>query len=361
MKLIDLKKFEFTPLNILKLAGVVVVGIVIISIILSIFGSVVRKPHMGGPGMPMYDEEISARPAGVAYIKEMAQRAVGYGADGYDGDMVMLSARNAASSFPAPLPPMYPQGTTGDTAEEFEVTEYSASFESRDKDETCDTIKDLKSRSFVIFESANEHDRGCNYTFKVLHANVSEILSFIESMDPKDLNENTYTIKNQVDDFTSETEILEKKLASIDETLENAIDAYDEIQRIATNSQDAEALARIIDSKLQLIERLTQERINVNEQLDRYSRLKDEQLDRLEYTYFHISVFERAFVNGEEIADSWKESVRQFFYDLNQIAQDLTVNLILLLVMAVQWILYALILIVIAKYVWKAAKYIWNR
>jgi hypothetical protein len=352
------KKFTFTPLNVFKATLIGLGGLIVIIILFSLIGSLFSVPRLGG-GMPTMDMAVSE--SAISYRGGAGVASYGYDSDFPMSGNVMLSARNAASSFPAPQPPMYPQGSTGDTAEEFEVTEYSASFESRDKEETCGAIKSLKSRSYVIFENANEYDHGCNYTFKVLHANVGEILSFIEGMDPKDLSENTYTIKNQVDDFTSETEILEKKLASIDETLESAIAAYDEIQRIATNTQDAEALARIIDSKLQLIERLTQERINVNEQLDRYTRLKDDQLDRLEYTYFHVNVFERAFIDGEELGDSWKQSIQRFFHDLNKIAQDLTVNLVLLLVMATQWILYALILVVIAKYVWKAVKYIWYR
>ncbi len=358
-----LKNFTWTPLNVLKAAVLGLGGLIVIIILFSFVGSFFKSvaPQFGSDGL-MVGPFISARPeASPAYYKEEASYDSSYGVGGgYAGD-AMLSVRNAMVSMPAPMPPSYPQGTTGDTAEEFEVTEYSAMVESQDADQTCASVADLKSRSYVVFESANESDEGCNYTFKVRHSNVAEILTFVQGLNPKDLNENTYTIKNQVDDFTSETEILTKKLASIDETLESALDAYDDIQRLATQSQDASALARVIDSKIQLIERLSQERININEQLDRYARMKTEQLDRLEYTYFYISVYEREFIDGDGIKDSWKESIRMFFHDLNTIAQDLTVNLVLLLVMAVQWILYVLILVVIAKYVWKVVRYIWLR
>ena len=360
-----LKNFTWTPLNVLKAAVLGLGGLIVIIILFSFVGSFFKSvaPQFGGMGM-VDGPFISARPeASPAYYREEAayDSDYSYGMDGGSAGDAMLSVRNAMVSMPAPMSPSYPQGTTGDDAEEFEVTEYSATVETRNKEETCASVADLKSRSYVVFESANDSDGGCNYTFKVRHANVEEILTFVKGLDPKDLNENTYTIKNQVDDFTSETEILTKKLASIDETLESALAAYDDIQRLATQSQDASARARVIDSKIQLGERLSQERININEQLDRYARMKTEQLDRLEYTYFYISVYEREFIDGDGIKDSWKESIRMFFHDLNTIAQDLTVNLVLLLVMAVQWILYVLILVVIAKYVWKAVKYIWYR
>ncbi len=362
-----LTTIKWTPLNILKASAIGLGALLLFSILFSVVSSTFKSvsPHFSineVPGGMMFEGDFSsARPsASPAFYAEEA----GYDMaemDSYGGGMVTLSARNAASSMLYPMPPMAPQGTTGDTAEDFEVTEYSASIETRNKDATCGSIADLKSRSYVVFESANEGDTSCNYSFKVRHENVEEVLAFVKTLEPTDLNENTYTIQNQVEDFTSETEILQKKLASVNETLESALDAYDGIQRLATQSQDESALARVIDSKIQLIERLSQERITINEQLDRYARAKSEQLDRLEYTYFHVSVYERKFVDGDQIRDSWKDSLAATIGDINRIIQESTLGLYALLFLALQWILYILILVVIAKYVWKAVIYIWYR
>lgn len=348
------KNFTPTPANVLKAAGLGVGALFVLALGFSVLNSV----FAGFPSplsMATNGFAVSSEPA--YYKEEMAQLAYN---DGYGigGGGVALSARNVAGiSYPYPQP----GGTTGDNAEEFEVTEYSASIESRNKSNECGAIADLKAKTYVIFESANESDKNCTFTFKVKQDNVEEILGVIKGMNPRDLSENTYTIKNQVDDFTSETEILTKKLTSLDETLASALKAYDDIQRLATQNQNADALAKIIESKIQLIERLTQERININEQLDRYARMKSEQLDRLDYTYFHVSVYERAFVDGEQIVDSWKMSIQQFFTNLNKSLQDLTVNLVLLLILAIQYVLYILILVVVAKYVWRAVVYIWNK
>jgi hypothetical protein len=226
---------------------------------------------------------------------------------------------------------------------------------------TCAEITALKELDYVIFESANEYDKGCNYTFKVAHSNVEEILGVIEALDPNELSESTYTIKRQLDDFTSETEILERKLASINETLESAINAYDEITLLATRTQNAEALAKIIDSKLNIIERLTQERINTTAQLERLLRAKAEQLDRLEYTYFHVNVYENKFVDGEYLKDSWQAAVKNFVRDVNRAVQDVTINLLALLFVLAQYILYFFILLISGKYLWRAVKYIWKK
>ncbi len=353
------KKFEVTPLNILKAAGVLIIALVVITFLFRLFEPLVQttltQATRGGvglagkvaPGMMQgegYYEE--------SYARDMADSAYGYGG-GNDG--LMLSSTNIG------IPSPRPGYTTGDDAEEFEVTEYSATIEVRDSARACADLSALKARSYVIFEHANEYDRGCNVTFKVAHDNVAEILGIIEDMDPEDLSESTYTIKQQIDDYTSETEILERKLETIDETLESAVAAYDELTVLATRTQDVESLAKIIDSKIGIIERLTQERITISAQLERLERSKAEQLDRLEYTYFHVNVYENKLIDGEQLANSWEQAVKSFVRDMNGIVQDVTINLVALLFVIAQYVLYFFILLFVAKYLWRAGRYLWEK
>jgi hypothetical protein len=228
-------------------------------------------------------------------------------------------------------------------------------------DETCAKVAGLKTKDYVIFESASEYDLGCNYVFKVKKANVAEILAVIKEMNPKDLVENTYTIKALVEDYTSEIEILQKKLTSIDETLKKAVAAYDGVGTLATKIQNVETLTKIINNKIDIIERMTQQRININAQLEQIARAKAEQLDRLEYTYFSVNILEDKFIDGKSIKDSWKASVKKFVTDINQIVQDITVNLVAFLFTLLQYAIYLFIIIVVAKYGWKFVKYIWKR
>jgi hypothetical protein len=267
----------------------------------------------------------------------------------------MLSTRNVMPI----LPPR--GGTTGNDAEAYEVTDYSARFETRNSEKTCGEIKDLKVLSYVIFENMMESDRQCSVTFKVEHKNVSEILAKVKEMNPKDLTENIQTIKRQIDDFTSETEILEKKRDSIDQTLTGALRAYDEITALATRTQNADALAKIIDSKIGIIERLTQERINISAQLDQLSRAKADQLDRLKFTYFNVSVYENKFFDGENLFDSWKRSLKNLVNTINSVLQSITVGLAGFLLWLLPILVYALIIVVLGKYAWRTVKYIWTR
>ena len=348
----DLSKLNVKPASVLKIAGVVVLALILLTIVSRVVGPTMSflpgrsasvRGSMGSSEMASYGYDAAA-PSG-----KMA-------ADSYQtAGMPTLSTRNVI----APMPPAT-GGGTGNRAEEFEVKQYYGTIETRTKTETCSTIASWKAKPYVIFESANESDRSCDYMFKVEKTRVEEVLAQVKALNPKDLSENVQSIKRQVDDFTSEVDILTKKQASIEKTLDDAVRAYDEITVLATRTQDAASLARIIESKIQIIERLTQERINVNEQLDRLARAKAEQLDRMEYTYFQLSVYENKFVDGENLKDSWKAAVREFVQDVNRIAQDLTVGLVALFFFAIQWLIYFFIVLVIVKYVWKFTKAIWK-
>jgi len=345
-----LKKFDPKTSTILKIGGLAIVAIVVIAITFRLIGSSLNSVFLKNSisnifpvGAPSYDSTKSS--GGIA--------AYG-GATG-----IGLSERNVASQ--NSILPYNNGGTTGSDAEQFEVTEYNAAVETRQLKNTCATIAGLKTLDYVIFENANEYDRGCNYVFKVKKANVSEILSAIKGMNPKEISENTYTIKKLVEDFTSEVEILQKKLASIDDTLKKAVSAYDDITELATRVKDVESLAKIIDSKISIIERLTQERINANAQLEAIQRAKAVELDRLEYTYFRVNVVENKFIDAKILKDSWKAAIKEFVRDINKIAQDITVNLFVFLFYILQYAIYILILLFIAKYGWVLVKKIWKK
>ncbi len=329
--------------NVLKGAVVALIAIVLIALGFSIITSTFKQSHSvqfapSGIGMGAYDS-------------------------GYDYDEsadYKLSTRNVVGEA-EPVPPGEPSPVVGDDAEDFEVTEYSASIETRQLEQDCDAIAGLKVHDYVVFENANEYDRGCSYSFKVKSDNVDEILAVVMGLNPRDFNENTFTIKQTIEDFTSEEEILLKKLETIDDTLEQATASYDELTELATRVQDVESLATIINSKINIIERLTQERINISARLENLQRAKAAQLDRLEYTYFYVSIYENRFVDWKQIKDSWKSAVQDFVWDINSIIRGISLDLVSGLLRTAQIALYLFILLVVVKYGWKAAKWMWRK
>jgi len=339
------ENFNLKPTNVLKLAGLAIVVIAVLAVAIKFITysvSPLVSSLSGNTNMvsqKMYDSYEGAA--------EMA----------YDSNSASLSARNVAPE----IMPTTSNNTPGNDAEEYEIKNYNANIETRNLEDTCNSIAGLKVRDDVIFENASKYEKSCSYTFKVKTDKVTEILDIIKTLDPKELNENIFTIKNVINDYTNEVEILEKKLASIESTLNNAVKAYDEITDVATRTQDANALAKIIDSKIQIIEKLTQEKINITTNLDRLARSKAEQLDRLEYTYFNVYIQENKFVDGENLKDSWKQAVKDFVYDTNKVIQDISINLVLVVLIILQYIVYFFIALFVAKYVWKFAKFVWKK
>lgn len=337
------ENFNFKTGNVLKLAGLAIVVIVVLALAIRIITYSVT---------PLTSSLFGSKSS----VSQNFGMMEGASMDYREND-VSLSARNVVSKPTSPTD----NTTSGDDAEAYEVKNYNANIETRNLKDTCNRLAELKSREDVIFENTNTYEKSCNYTFKVKISSVNEILDIIKKLDPKELNENVYTIKNIINDYTSEVEILEKKLASIDSTLNNAVKAYDEITDVARKTQDANALAKIIDSKIQIIEKLTQEKINITANLDTLARSKAEQLDRLDYTYFNVYVYENKFVDGQNLKDSWKEAIKSFVQDTNKVIQDISINLVLVALIILQYILYFFILLFVTKYVWKLAKYIWKK
>jgi len=333
------EKYNIKISSILKVIGIAILAIIVLVVVFRLVGSSFNS--------------ISGRSTGSA-LSNMQRGEIAMDVNSADVSMKGIGVAPATA-------PLYGSGTTGDQAEEFEITDYSATIETEDIDDTCAEVSNLKAKEYVIFENAYKNDRGCNYTFKVKKENVEEILSAIKEMEPKSLSENTYTIKKSVDTLTNRVEILKKKLATIDETLNNAINAYDNITALATRVQDIESLAKIINSKISIIERLTQERMNINAQLEQIEKTKLEQLDRLDYTYFYINVVENKFVNEKDLEDSWRNSVKEFVRDINSTIQDITINLVASLFKILQYIIYLVILVVVAKYGWEFVRYIWKK
>ena len=339
-----LNKYNLTPKKIFMVAGIVLLAIVVIMVAFSLIGASVSTVKQSALK--------SLAPSGAMNLGLSYDEAM----DSATGSaMPELSMRNIA--------PTPPNGgvVTGDTSEDYEVTQYNATVETRDLAGTCAAIANLKPKDYVIFENAYQYDHGCNYTFKVTTDHTAEILDVVKGLDPKELVENTQTIKRRIDDFTSEIDILTKKKESIESTLDDAINSYDEISKVATQARDAESLAKIIDSKIRIIESLTNQRISVNAQLDRLERSKADQLDRLDYTYFYLNIYENKFIDAENLADSWKAAIKNFVSDTNRILQELSLGLVTVILVIIQYALYLFLLLIVAKFGWKLVKKIWNK
>lgn len=328
-----LKDFDFKTF--LKFAGIGVVALIVLGLLLSLASFTMRTAfNFNSSYAPSYDKVYPSEENSVSNYK--------------------LSARNIG----IPDDGSY---IAGDDLEDFEVVEYSAFVRTAFLDKKCQEIESLKDKDYVVFENSNKGDRYCNFRFKVKKESEAEILDTIKEMKPEDLNINTEIIKKQIDDFTSEEEILSKRLEQVEETLEQAQEAYDEITELATDSKDVETLATIINDKISLIEKLTNERLDTKNRLDRIIRMKADQLERLDYSFFSVNISENLIIDFRQIKNSWEQELKNFVSDFNHMLQSLTIKLLSFGLILIQIAIYLILALLIGKYGWRFVKFVWKK
>ncbi len=358
-----LKNAIKTPIGVLKVVSLGVVFIIVSIFILSLVLASLKSFSASTVSMPFASSDDM-----------FAYKNIGYGSESESpmwmgsgnpvntsqyGD-VTFSTRNAmgAAEVISPVPPY--GGSVGAMAESFEVQDFFYSYTPSSAASICKGVYALKSDTQVIFENSNEFDRGCDYRFKVEKSKALEIKAVLDTYDPKDVTESTYTIEEQVKDYTDAIATLTNKLDVIDDTLTGALSSYDEIQSIATKANDPDSLAIIIDSKIRLIERLTNEKLIIEGEIDRLERAKIRELDRIEYTFFTVSVYERPYIDTERLTDAWRGSFEQFVSEISHSLQKATLGLLTVLAYGVVFCLYFFVLLVAAKYGWRFTKKFWK-
>lgn len=341
-----LKNFDWSFKSIMKVIGVLVAGMVALVIAISLIGFAIStlfsnrsyESHRGFGG----------------YAEEMAEMA-------FDGDASFFSksVSNLQAGSAIPLPPS-DEFSGGLDAEDFEVKNFNATIRTRDLDRTCDLVAAEKAKDYIIFESSNKNKENCYYRFKVKKENEKEVIDLLEGLRPESFNANITSIKKSIENTESELDILSKKLTSIEETLEDAQLSYDSISEIATRQQDAETLAKIIDSKLKLINQLSRERLNIKSQIERYNKSKAEQLDRLNFTFFNVNVYKDVLFDWKDIKESWKFEIRLLTQNINETLQGMTIGLVGHLAKLGQALIYLFLALFLVKYVWKGVKRVWT-
>ncbi len=321
--------------KILKILGLVLLGVLVLGVFINLIVD------------PLFSNKT----------KYSSSMMVGLGATSQSGYAPSYNSANSYSEVKLSSRNIVMEDSASDgysvDAESYEVTDYNATIETRNLKRDCSLIQDLKSKEYIIFQSANIGDKNCNFNFKVDKENLSEVLDVIKGLNPRDLSENVQSIKRQLEDFTSQEEILKNKQATIEDTLKSAVSAYNEITDLATKTNNADSLAKVIESKINIIERLTLERININAELDRLSQSKADQLERLKYVNFYVYVYENKIVDGQQIRDFWKSSSKQFVNNTNQLLNDLSLGLASLILSLVKYLIYALLFLIVFKLCWK--------
>ncbi len=279
-----------------------------LTVLQAFFGSRVPGDTDGGVGM--YDSTPSMSPEGtVAWSRD--EYAIGG-----DGSAAP-SIRNVQES-------MVP----GNNIAPLERQEYSAHIRTTDLEEVCATLLDLKAQSYVVSENEERTKTSCSFRFKVERTYVDEVLSTITALGPDTLVGETETIQEQITDYTSQLEILNRQQLLLEETLVQTTTAYDSLTEVAREAHDVETLSNVISSKLAQVERLTRERTALAATIEQVMRAKSQALDSVRYARFSVSADLYQVISLHTIRDSWMYATQHLATRLNTALQRLTVGLV---------------------------------
>ena len=340
------KNFDWSLKSVAKAGGVVlagVVGLTLVAMLVSFAIQTVASPFRsdGYSDMMAFDEAVD-----FDYLYDAK------------GGATMQASRAFTNNI---LPIPGPSGGFVDVdAEDYEVQTYTASFRVGNKEKICQEVFILKADKDIVFENANDYERGCNYSFKVVKERTDEILVILEELDPDELSSNTYTIQKAVVGLTDRLDVLGKKLEQIEKTLGEAQGSYDELTKLATRRNDIESLTKLIELKLNTIDRLSRERLSVNEQIASVERDRAEQLERLQYTNFNVSVYEDRIIDWDQLGENWKQELRTLVDDVNKLAQWVSIKLVSFVLQAMVAVLYLSFALVLLKLLWVLGKKLWK-
>ena len=326
--------------------GALVLLFIFLAIVLASFNSA----RSGSTGFsqniaPGYDGEMMDM---MIVDESFAPGAPSAGKMVYDGD-------STSSYYPNPTPDGYTSGL-----EQFETTSYKVSARSRELDALCDVLTTLKGDNAIHFKSLNSSVNNCNARFFVEENRVAGVLAQFAAFDSVELNRNTESVTRHKEQIESQSSIVRQQLASVERTLTEAEIAYDEIVTFAREQRDAATLSEAIREKLQQVDYLTQRKISLTSQLENYAQQAADLNERLDVVEFYATFNRSNPIQIGKTERMWESAWEDLSEQFTKTAIGMTAFFGIFLLYVVQYGLYLLVLIVVARFGWKFVLKMWR-
>ena len=333
--------------------GAIVALAVLLTILSSVFGFSASQYRMStnmmgydapGIGGGMMDGVVVSEVAGVP---SMGRALV----DEYD---------MTSSYYPGPLPPVpAPDGYTANL-ESYETTSYSVTARSNQFDTLCDALNNLKADNSIHFKSLNVSLNNCNAQFFVEEGKVDAVLAQFTSYGDVTIDRTTASVTRHKEQIESQASIVRAQLETVEATLTEAQTAYDEIIALARSERDAAALNRAIQNKLQQIDSLSNRKIALTSQLDSYAQQAADLEERLGVVEFYANFNRLTPTQVGQHEQQWSQAWKQLGNQFTMTLIGLTVTFGIFLLYIVQYGVYLLVLLVVARFGWKLLQRIWK-
>ncbi|MCB9815467.1 hypothetical protein H6785_02740 [Candidatus Nomurabacteria bacterium] len=287
--------------------------------------------------------------------------AVSPTAPSYAGKMAVteemgLSDRDAMYYPPVPAP----NGYTSEL-ETYETTSYLVSGKTKQFNEFCNTIKNLKADTEIHFKSLNESTNNCNSIFYVVENKSENVLGTLAGYQGVEYTRNTSSVTKHKQQLQSQTSILQQQLASVERSLTTAETQLNNLTDFYLTSDDVATLSKRVNESLALIDQLTQRKISLTSQLNNLYQQSADLDERLGVVEFSVNVSRSNPIFLNKDSQKWERA----WDELRDAYTDTLIGLSAFFGIFILWTLrlaiYGIVLLLLARGLWKLIKLLWNK
>ena len=243
----------------------------------------------------------------------------------------------------------------------YETTDYSVTGRLRNLDVVCENLIGLKTEEGVHFKSFRENSNQCSASFFVddeqRAAEISKEFSGIKGIE---VTRFTQSVTRARSNLKSRSVILQAQFDSVTKTLAEAELQYADIAEVARSNNDAAALTEVIRDKLTIIEDLTQRSIQLSNQLQQIEKQAADLDERVGVTAFTVQLSRSFIIDNNRTAREWEGAWKLLREQFTAVLIGLTAYFGVFLLRLVQFALYGVILLVVARLFWKLKDKIWK-
>jgi hypothetical protein len=257
---------------------------------------------------------------------------------------------------PQPTPSDY----TGDL-ERYELTNYAVSARTKEFDTLCDTLEIFKQRDDIDFRSLTRSTNRCAGNFFVTESQVEGVLATLQQVSGVEVSRTTQSVTRHRERLQSQADIVRQRLRSVNHSLVIAETEFDTIATFARENNDAATLSEAIREKLSLVKTLTQEKISLNQRLDSLLQQSAELEARLDVVEFNVQVTRSYPLDRNETAREWERAWAALDETFTDTLIGLTATFGIVVLWALRLALYALVGLIVLRFLWKGGRLIWRK
>ncbi len=242
----------------------------------------------------------------------------------------------------------------------FEIKNYEIKYKTNETLYLQNKIKELKKKNFVIFDRYDESKQNSQYVIKVKRENFEEVLEFLKELSPVKIHLFVENIKKSIDSTIDREKLLSDKLRKIEVILNDAIESYSSLLKLAKEQNNIESLTKLIDLKINTLNKLSNEKNAILEQINYIKKNRKELFDKVNFVIFRISIEEFLYLDIIELKNSWQYEVKNLVSTLNNLAQNLSVKFLIFVVNVIKFMVYFIFVLLLLKILFWTIKKIFN-